>query len=190
MAAAFRPVNLHSPLVTEKSSFSNTTTPDRSVSIGDSGSGSAGAPRNIMTPSPPTAQPSTAPHFESARPTDDASTPTRATFSPSIAGQQPLPSSPFPQSALSPSSATDRSKGELRSQARDSMDIDMDESDGETNPADDGALSDDESVNADGTTSSKKKKSQRFYCTDYPPCNLSFTRSEHLARHIRFVLDS
>ena len=39
----------------------------------------------------------------------------------------------------------------------------------------------------DGTTyrPQKKKKSQRFYCTDYPPCNLSFTRSEHLARHIR-----
>ncbi|KAL4772118.1 hypothetical protein BDW60DRAFT_43935 [Aspergillus nidulans var. acristatus] len=31
----------------------------------------------------------------------------------------------------------------------------------------------------------KKKKGQRFYCTDFPPCNLSFTRSEHLARHIR-----
>jgi hypothetical protein len=47
--------------------------------------------------------------------------------------------------------------------------------------------SDDESViNADGTKSTKKKKSQRFYCTDYPPCGLSFTRSEHLARHIRY----
>ncbi|PGH21578.1 hypothetical protein AJ80_03138 [Polytolypa hystricis UAMH7299] len=32
---------------------------------------------------------------------------------------------------------------------------------------------------------SKKKKGQRFFCTDYPPCTLSFTRSEHLARHIR-----
>ncbi|CAG8068683.1 unnamed protein product [Penicillium salamii] len=32
---------------------------------------------------------------------------------------------------------------------------------------------------------SKKKKGQRFFCTDFPPCNLSFTRSEHLARHIR-----
>lgn len=59
--------------------------------------------------------------------------------------------------------------------------MDMDDSDGE-GIADDG--SDEESVNADGTKS-KKKKSQRFYCTDYPPCNLSFTRSEHLARHIR-----
>ena len=45
--------------------------------------------------------------------------------------------------------------------------------------------SEDESVNDDGTRT-KKKKSQRFYCTDYPPCALSFTRSEHLARHIRY----
>lgn len=52
---------------------------------------------------------------------------------------------------------------------------------------DGGEGSDGESVNADGTRSSKKKKSQRFYCTDYPPCCLSFTRSEHLARHIRSV---
>lgn len=35
---------------------------------------------------------------------------------------------------------------------------------------------------------SKKKKGQRFFCTDFPPCTLSFTRSEHLARHIRYVL--
>jgi hypothetical protein len=33
---------------------------------------------------------------------------------------------------------------------------------------------------------SKKKKGQRFFCTEYPPCILSFTRSEHLARHIRY----
>lgn len=45
--------------------------------------------------------------------------------------------------------------------------------------------SDEESINPDGTRSTKKKKSQKFYCTDFPPCNLSFTRSEHLARHIR-----
>ncbi len=63
------------------------------------------------------------------------------------------------------------------------MDVDMDDSDGEGQQDDGG--SDDESVNADGTKSNKKKKSQRFYCTDFPPCNLSFTRSEHLARHIR-----
>ncbi|KAL8663137.1 MAG: hypothetical protein Q9168_008148 [Polycauliona sp. 1 TL-2023] len=47
------------------------------------------------------------------------------------------------------------------------------------------AASDDESVDAETGRPSKKKKGQKFYCTDFPPCNLSFTRSEHLARHIR-----
>lgn len=32
----------------------------------------------------------------------------------------------------------------------------------------------------------KGKRCQRFYCTGFPPCDLSFTRSEHLARHIRY----
>ncbi|PLB53052.1 putative C2H2 transcription factor [Aspergillus steynii IBT 23096] len=45
--------------------------------------------------------------------------------------------------------------------------------------------SDAESDHKGNAPPSKKKKGQRFYCTDYPPCNLSFTRSEHLARHIR-----
>ncbi|EFQ97561.1 hypothetical protein MGYG_00602 [Nannizzia gypsea CBS 118893] len=40
-------------------------------------------------------------------------------------------------------------------------------------------------ANAAGGPPSKKKKGQRFYCTEFPPCNLNFTRSEHLARHIR-----
>lgn len=66
--------------------------------------------------------------------------------------------------------------------------MDIDESDGEAGEGGDDVGSDDESVSADGTRSSKKKKSQRFYCTEFPPCNLSFTRSEHLARHIRYDL--
>jgi len=65
----------------------------------------------------------------------------------------------------------------------------MEESDGAGDAGEDDAEgaggSDEDSVNADGSRS-KKKKSQRFYCTDYPPCSLSFTRSEHLARHIRY----
>ncbi|KAI1210096.1 uncharacterized protein F4807DRAFT_69629 [Annulohypoxylon truncatum] len=120
-------------------------------------------------------------------------TPTKATF-----GQRPLPTSPFPQAVQIPESIEEKqtpkqatkqtpkrenSQHSKRSRG-DSEDVDMDESDGETH-GEDGAGSDDESVNADGTKSNKKKKSQRFYCTDYPPCNLSFTRSEHLARHIR-----
>ena len=40
-------------------------------------------------------------------------------------------------------------------------------------------------IDGDDDESGRKKKSQRFFCTGYPPCNLSFTRSEHLARHIR-----
>ncbi|KAK7746040.1 Up in starvation [Cytospora paraplurivora] len=71
--------------------------------------------------------------------------------------------------------------------SRESAEMDVDESeDRDAAGGDDDAGSDGEdSVNADGSRSNKKKKSQRFYCTDYPPCNLSFTRSEHLARHIR-----
>jgi uncharacterized Zn-finger protein len=63
-----------------------------------------------------------------------------------------------------------------RPATQDGEDVDMEASD-ESGDRSDG------SVNAD--ESGKKKKSQRFYCTDYPPCTLSFTRSEHLARHIR-----
>ncbi|KAE8556607.1 hypothetical protein EYB25_001309 [Talaromyces marneffei] len=44
---------------------------------------------------------------------------------------------------------------------------------------------DNEPDNGENAPPSKKKKGQRFFCTDFPPCTLSFTRSEHLARHIR-----
>ena len=47
--------------------------------------------------------------------------------------------------------------------------------------------SDGDSIDGETGRPSKKKKGQRFFCTEYPPCNLSFTRSEHLARHIRHV---
>ncbi|KAK7953907.1 hypothetical protein PG988_014601 [Apiospora saccharicola] len=113
-------------------------------------------------------------------------TPTKAIFS-----QRPLPTSPFPQAVQIPESIDEKkvphreNSQQSRKSRGDSEDVGMDDSDGEGH-GDDGAGSDDDSVNADGTKSNKKKKSQRFYCTDYPPCNLSFTRSEHLARHIRF----
>ncbi|KAI6081700.1 hypothetical protein F4821DRAFT_18738 [Hypoxylon rubiginosum] len=115
-------------------------------------------------------------------------TPTKTSF-----GQRPLPTSPFPQAVQIPESIDDkpslkqmpkRENSQHSRKSQGSEDVDMDGSDGE-NQGDDGGGSDNESVNTDGTKSNKKKKSQRFYCTDYPPCNLSFTRSEHLARHIR-----
>lgn len=65
------------------------------------------------------------------------------------------------------------------------MDVDESEDKDAAGGEDDAGSDGEDSVNADGSRSNKKKKSQRFYCTDYPPCNLSFTRSEHLARHIR-----
>lgn len=127
---------------------------------------------------------------------DDSKTPTRSTFSSAVSDQKPLPNAPFPPTGHASESADgmprrENSQHSTKSSRRDSMDVDMDDSDAETGAGgDDGTISDGDSVGADGSKSNKKKKSQRFYCTDYPPCNLSFTRSEHLARHIRFVLSS
>ena len=42
----------------------------------------------------------------------------------------------------------------------------------------------DSDMDTDGSEASAKR-SQRFFCTDYPPCPISFTRSKHLARHMR-----
>ncbi|KAK4149728.1 Biofilm and cell wall regulator 1 [Chaetomidium leptoderma] len=161
MAAAFRPVN--NPL------------------------SAAEPPRDEISSSPMTPRPTTAP-TQSTRPLDEAATPTRASFGTgALSSQKPLPTSPFPESVQIPELAATTPKREHSQHSRrskESDDVDMDDSDGEGHEGDDGAGSDDESVNGDGTKN-KKKKSQRFYCTEYPPCNLSFTRSEHLARHIR-----
>lgn len=129
----------------------------------------------MMTSSQAMPRPNTVPQPQPEIPKDDGKTPTRVTFGVSndIYNQQ----SEQAQTENANSSAT-------TSPNRDSMDVDMEDSDNEA--GDDNGGSDGESINGDGTKS-KKKKSQRFYCTDYPPCNLSFTRSEHLARHIRYV---
>jgi hypothetical protein len=147
----------------------------------------------VATPTTPT-PPSTAPQqavVVGDGGLDDAKTPTTASFNDALASQKPLPSSPFPQAVQMPEITEEnppqRADSQHSRKSGDSDDVDMDDSDGETGAGDDGGASDDESVNDDGTRSNKKKKSQRFYCTDYPPCNLSFTRSEHLARHIRYI---
>lgn len=44
----------------------------------------------------------------------------------------------------------------------------------------------DDDPNDDSPGKRKKKKGQKFFCKGYGDCNLSFTRSEHLARHIRY----
>jgi hypothetical protein len=155
------------------------------------------APQPLVRPgeetTPTTPRPNTAPGLgasQSQQPTnrlDDAKTPTKASFSGgALASQRPLPESPFPDAVSVPETAESDKKNLTRGNSQysaksgGSEDVDMD---GDSDDGDDG--SDEESVAADGTRTMKKKKSQRFFCTDYPPCNLSFTRSEHLARHIR-----
>lgn len=107
----------------------------------------------------------------------DLHTPTKRDFG-GISGQRPLPDDLF----TSPTTVTrENSRRSVHShQSSDSQDVEMGEDDDEG--VDHG--SDNDSDN-DERPSRKKKKGQRFYCTDFPPCNLSFTRSEHLARHIR-----
>ncbi|KAF3931847.1 hypothetical protein ABW19_dt0204037 [Dactylella cylindrospora] len=41
------------------------------------------------------------------------------------------------------------------------------------------------STSANSATKGKKKKQQKFFCEGFEGCNLSFTRSEHLLRHVR-----
>lgn len=80
-----------------------------------------------------------------------------------------------------------RGASQQSKRSRDPAEMDVDDSDNDTaGEEDDGGSDAEGSVNADGTSSNKKKKgNQRFWCKEYPPCKLSFTRSEHLARHIR-----
>ena len=163
MATAFQSVNANLPARSYQMEVSTPTTPR--------------APR--MTPPPSQSLPAA----EESAP----STPTRHSFG-GVNGQRPLPSPRFESSM---SSSTPQAKGQphpdtlIRGSSHrsvrsvDSQDIDMDDSDeGEEG-------SDGESVDGESGRPSKKKKGQRFFCTEFPPCNLSFTRSEHLARHIR-----
>ena len=108
-----------------------------------------------------------------------------------MAGQQPLPGEGLPagqtqrppqqeqqglkRAGSHPTAGSEKTDG--------SHDVEMGEGDDDQAGDDDG--SDNESVTSDSQRPSKKKKGQRFFCTEFPPCTLSFTRSEHLARHIR-----
>lgn len=130
------------------------------------------------TPRVSNAQSPAAPHYEDA---SNVKTPTRDTFA-GISGQRPLPSpSSLSRRDITPRPATHliRHDSGLSPHLSESSDTKMDD-------VDEVDESDNESTASDATPS-KKKKSQRFFCTEFPPCQLSFTRSEHLARHIRYV---
>lgn len=132
---------------------------------------------------------------------DDATTPTRVTFHTNntisfsghrsgMATQKPLPHSSLPKGAMdtdesSPQKTHTRTTSAVLKKLRDSDEMEVDDSD-DSADEDDCDSDGEASLNADGTRSSRKKKgNQRFFCRGYPPCKLSFTRSEHLARHIR-----
>lgn len=147
-----------------------------------------GAATDSLTPTTPRPLPpaDTDASSTTAQPADDlsAKTPTRDSFH-GISGQRPLPAAPYTppheeEHASTTSARADATPSQKTS--ADAEDVDMQDDDGD----EDG--SDGESVNSDsGQPRKKKKKGQRFFCTDFPPCQLSFTRSEHLARHIRCV---
>lgn len=140
----------------------------------------------VSTPTTPRAPSMLQSQSRSTTITEEPSTntPTRLSFG-GISGQRPLPTSPFRSSFTmhteqSAPGTLSRQHSHHSTQSIGSQDIDMNMSDdGE------GASDDEESIDAETGRPSKKKKGQKFYCTDFPPCNLSFTRSEHLARHIR-----
>lgn len=123
-------------------------------------------PEELDTPTTPTPS-----HF----PPIIADGPKSAVVDPSFRSSQPPSQGPHEDSAIQHHGhAMDRNNSDDRM----SVSMDMDDDD---DP--DGSDNDGEPGEAD--SASRKKKGQRFFCTGYPPCNLSFTRSEHLARHIR-----
>ncbi|KAK5168890.1 Up in starvation [Saxophila tyrrhenica] len=114
-------------------------------------------------------------------------TPTRYEFG-GVTGQRPLPDEPFTPGVVGdirPEQHEPFKRGcsHMSATQHDDGDVEMGDG-GEDNPEDEDD-SDNDSVTSDSQRPSKKKKGQRFFCTDFPPCQLSFTRSEHLARHIR-----
>ena len=108
-------------------------------------------------------------------------TPTRDSFS--LSEKRPL--SPQQPSSRPNSFAAGSNDGDLsRQESLQSLKSNDTHASSTTGANDDAPEASGDEENG-GYRPQKKKKSQRFFCTDYPPCNLSFTRSEHLARHIR-----
>ena len=163
----------------------NTTlSPPEAIRSGDEQTPTTPTPGMQFAAQQPPAQ---QPREESA-----SNTPTRTSFGASTSQNPPT------DELVTPSQAQELQNDTQTSLKRDSLhlsidsepspekqDVDMGEGDDDNAAEDDG--SDNDSVTSDSQRPSKKKKGQRFFCTEFPPCQLSFTRSEHLARHIRYV---
>lgn len=149
-------------------------------------------PPNVERRAPTTSDPTKSSEDLQSRSSDiDESsprTPTRYSFG-GVLGQRPLPNEPPRASHVhdllepgTPGRNAEPHSHRVEGSQQESHDVEM--GDGEDDENDDDG-SDNDSITSDSQRPSKKKKGQRFFCTDYPPCQLSFTRSEHLARHIR-----
>lgn len=140
-----------------------------------------GRPRQVAASTTPRPQNTSQPSTPNGDDGSNMKTPTKDSFG-GMVGQRPLPCVSLLDTidAMRPTSSYSAESDSLASGATsESMDVRMEDADGVDN-------SDNESATSDVTRMSKKKKSQKFFCTDFPPCQLSFTRSEHLARHIRY----
>ena len=97
-------------------------------------------------------------------------------------GSQDMESKAAQRDAVGHNRTTDtemQSSQRLENKRSNSDVMELNDSDDEVDGSDNDGEEDEDGSGA------RKKKGQRFFCTGYPPCNLSFTRSEHLARHIR-----
>ena len=143
--------------------------------------------KKMMTPTTPRPTYHLVPRPSAPRRKEEqtGTTPTRDSFA-AANGKRTLPqASNPPEEQPDPVHDDDaelRRNGSQRSIKHDVMhDVEMAGSDEGEEGSDNESNEDDDAEQP----SKKKKKGQRFFCTEYPPCNLSFTRSEHLARHIR-----
>lgn len=152
----------------------------------------SGEEQTPTTPTPSTQFTAQQPPAQKSQEESAPNTPTRTNFG-TTTNHNPPSDEP-----LTPSQAQEIQSDTQTSLKRDSLhlsidsepspekqDVDMGDGDDDNAAEDDG--SDNDSVTSDSQRPSKKKKGQRFFCTEFPPCQLSFTRSEHLARHIRYV---
>ncbi|MCJ1475082.1 hypothetical protein MMC13_003742 [Lambiella insularis] len=117
-------------------------------------------------------------------PKDDSAptTPTRNSFLGT--GKRALPISPLNTAFTSPPKSIkqpqpgvlSREDSHRSAQSNGSQDVEIDDSE----EGEDGSEA--ESIDEETGRPSKKKKGQRFFCTDFPPCNLSFTRKNILEK--------
>jgi hypothetical protein len=185
MPAGFRPVN--SPTSSDKRSMSNESDATLTAEI-DSRASTPFPMSNPMTTTTTTTTTTTATTTTPTTPT----TPTRTaigTVVGTLVGAGAHVGTDAPPRPINADAEQSRESKNLG----DGMDVDGDDSgeDAANAAGTDGGSPNGEDAHPGGESRSveggpkKKKEQPRFYCKGYGGCTLSFTRSEHLLRHIR-----